>query len=109
MDVRFANIDLQSLCECQRRATGSLGKASARRLRTRLSDLLAVYKVGDLIAGHPHPLKGDRQGEFAINLAGGDRIVFKCNQDPIPKTDTGHIDWRNVTSVMITYIGDYHD
>jgi hypothetical protein len=35
--------------------------------------------------GRPHPLNGNREGQFAIDLAGAVRLVFEA-LDPIPKT-----------------------
>ena len=65
--------------------------------------------VGELFAGKPHPLTGDRDGEFAVSLAGGHRLVFVPNDHQTPKTDTGHIDWPKVSSVKVIFAGDYHD
>ena len=44
-----------------------------------------------------------------IGLAGGKRLVFKPNHNPVPKKDDGGINWTLVTSVIIVFIGDYHD
>lgn len=109
MDVDFADARIRALCESQRAANRTLGTNSARRLRARISDLMAASKVGDLVAGGPHPLKGDREGQFAVSLAGGHRLVFRPNEEPPPTLDSGQFDWPNVTSVMITFVGDYHD
>ena len=86
-----------------------LGNAGARKLQTRLAELMAVVSVNELIAGHPHPLKGDRAGQFAVSLEGGKRLVFEPANDPIPKTHDDAIDWTSVTIVRIAFIGDYHD
>jgi len=86
-----------------------LGKACARKLRSRLADLDAADSVQDLVAGRPHPLKGERAGQFAVDLQGAKRLVFKTANDPIPYKDDGKIDWSKVTHVCIVFIGDYHD
>ncbi|MEH2065392.1 MAG: killer suppression protein HigA [Nostoc sp.] len=78
-------------------------------MTTRLAILGAASCVTELFAGRPHPLKGDRAGEFAVDLEGGKRLVFKPDNDPIPLTEDGSIDWSNVTAVCIVFIGDYHD
>ena len=65
--------------------------------------------MGELIVGNPHPLKGDRLGQFALNLKGGVRLVFEPENDPVPYNEDGSIDWRNVSAVCIVFIGDYHD
>lgn len=109
MEITFHNSKLKKLCEQQKEAQRKLGQNCARKLRSRLADLMAVESVAELIAGQPHPLEGDRAGEFAVNLAGGKRLVFKPENDPIPKNEDGSIDWSNVTKVCIIFIGDYHD
>ncbi len=71
--------------------------------------MAAARCVTDLIAGHPHPLRGDRQGQFAVRLDGGRRLVFRPTEDPPPLTADGATDWSQVTSITIVFIGDYHD
>ena len=108
MEIEFGDSKLKKLCETRREATRRLGADSARRLGTRLSEIQAAATVGELFAGNPHPLSGDREGEFALNLAAGMRLVFIPNDDPVPTTDTGQIDWPRVSSVKVVFVGDYH-
>lgn len=109
MEVRFGDKKVRELCERRATAERKLGIDCARKLRTRLSDLEAASRVTDLVAGNPHPLKGDRAGQFALNLAGGWRMAFVPANDPCPRTPDGAIDWSAVTIVCIEFIGDYHD
>ncbi len=109
MEITFADRKLQKLCEQQAVAQKKLGANCARKLKTRLADLGAASYVRQLVVGRPHPLKGDRVGEFAIDLEGGKRLVFKPGNDPIPLMEDGSIDWSEVTTVCIIFIGDYHD
>lgn len=97
------------LCEQQGIAEKELGKVCARKLRSRLSDLEAHGRVTDLVTGNPHPLKGNRAGQFAVDLNGGYRLVFVPDHDPCPIHSDGSIDWSQVIIVCIEYIGDYHD
>jgi len=60
-------------------------------------------------SGRPHPLKGKRTGQFAVDLDGGRRLAFKLSDDPIPQDTNGDIEWREVKSIEIVFIGDYHD
>ena len=92
MDIEFGDSKLKKLSEDRRVAARKLGADSARRLGTRLSEIQAASNVGELFAGKPHPLTGDREGEFAVSLSGGDRLVFVPNDNPTPTTDSGHID-----------------
>ncbi|WP_292794043.1 killer suppression protein HigA [Nostoc sp. NMS7] len=86
-----------------------MGTNCAKKFRTQLAIVGAASCVTELVIGHPHPLKGDRVGEFAVNLKGGKRLVFKPDNDPIPLSQDGSIDWSKVTAVCIVLIGDYHD
>jgi len=109
MDVSFGDEKLRYLCERQAIADRRLGKNAARRLRSRLADLLAAARVADLVAGHPHPLVGSRAGQFALDLDGGRRLVFEPDHGPVPRKEDGGIDWSRVKRVRIVFIGDYHD
>ena len=108
MEILFDNKKIRELCENNSKAVKQLGSACARKLRSRLSDLEAVSNVIELVIGNPHPLEGDRLGQFALNLAGGWRLVFCPAKKPCPMKDDGGIDWSKVTIINIIYIGDYH-
>jgi proteic killer suppression protein len=109
MHISFASDNLKKLCQEQKEMNKVLGAPCARKLRTRLSDLMAANRLSDLAAGRPHPLKGERLGQFALDLQGGIRLVFEAADEPIPTTQDGAIAWTQVTSVRIVYVGDYHD
>lgn len=109
MDIKFKDKKLRELCEKRAVAVKKLGDICARKLQTRLADIAAASRVTDLPAGNPHPLKGDRLGQFALDLAGGWRLVFAPANEPILRRDDASIDWSAVTIVCIDYIGDYHD
>ncbi|MBP6483259.1 MAG: killer suppression protein HigA [Rhodoferax sp.] len=109
MEINFNDKNVRELCEKRAVAVKKLGPLCARKLRSRLDDLDAAERVSDLVAGNPHPLKRDRLGEFALDLAGGYRLTFKSANDPVPRYEDGGIDWTQVTIVCIEFIGDYHD
>jgi proteic killer suppression protein len=109
LEIRFRDKKVRALCERQAAAMQKLGAAGARKLRARLDDLEHAHSVSELVAGSPHPLTGDRAGEYAVNLAGGWRLTFSPANDPVPRHADGGIDWRAVTIICIEFIGDYHD
>lgn len=109
MEIHFKDKKIRELCEKRAIAEKKLGSASARKLRSRLDDLDAANRVTDLTAGNPHPLKGNRSGQFALDLAGGWRLVFAPDHDLCPVHDDQSIDWSKVTIISIEFIGDYHD
>ncbi|MFH0794915.1 MAG: killer suppression protein HigA [bacterium] len=109
MEIGFKNGKLRKLCENEKHAVKELGSDNAKKLRTRLADLNAVRNVSELTTGKPHPLSGNRLGEFGLDLAGGVRITFSPDHDPQPRREDNSIDWSQVTGIVIQYIGDYHD
>ncbi len=109
MKISFASDHLKKVCLEQKTAVRELGSDSARKLRGRYSDLLAHSCVQEVHAGRPHPLKGERTGQFAVDLAGGHRLVFKPTITPPPVLADGSTDWSMVMEITIVFIGDYHD
>lgn len=111
MDITFKNSKLQKLANSSKEALRKLGKQNAAKLSQRLDELKAAGTLEDmrhLPAARCHELKGDRKGELAVNLHGGDRMVFKPNHDPTPTKDDGGLDWTQVTAILVTEIVDYH-
>jgi proteic killer suppression protein len=109
MEIEFASPSLKKLCEQSRLMNRKLGTVCARRLRTRLGDLLAATTLAEVTAGRPHPLKGEWEGRFALNLHGGIRLVFESIDMPVPVNEDGSIAWERVTKIRIVFVGDYHD
>jgi proteic killer suppression protein len=107
--ILFATPDLEALCATEKLQKKALGAACSKKLKTRLADILAAGRVTDLVAGRPHPLGRERQGEFAVDLDGGRRLVFAPGHSVVPKRPDGSIAWESVTIVRIVFIGDYHD
>lgn len=109
MKLIFASKQLKSICEIENLATKKFGAPVTKKLKSRLADIVAAERVGDLVLGRPHPLKGNRQGQFALTLHGGIRLVFEPSMDEVPRTDNGSINWPDVNGVNVVFIGDYHD
>ena len=109
MEIVFRTRKIKRLCERRAEAQRRLGEASAKKLGARLSDLEAAASVAELVAGRPHPLAGDRWGQFALDLSGGKRLVFSPDHEPVPVNADGGVEWEEVTRVRIEFVGDYHD
>ncbi len=109
MKVSYGDSDLEALCRQARIAIKKLGDPSAKKLQRRIAELHAARIVGELVAGRPHPLKGDRAGEFAVDLHGGHRLVFRPTLETAALKPDGSIDWAAVNEVTVIWAGDYHD
>ena len=109
MDISFSDSKIKKLCEDPEYAKKKLGDDVARKLKNRLADLSAASRLGDVTAGNPHPLKTDRAGQVAVTLTKKLRLAFEACDDPEPLNAEGNINWREVKSIKIVFIGDYHD
>lgn len=109
MEIEFRNNRMQKLCERVKFATHELGSSCAKKLHRRIADIQAANDVSELPAGKLHPLKGERQGQFALELSDGKRLIFVSANNPTPLNEDGSMDWSRVTKIRVIEIGDYHD
>jgi len=108
MQITFATKAIQRLCEEDKHQRKQLGDKRAKRLKNRINELRAVQNVSQLQLGRPHPLSGDRAGQFSVDLDGPMRLLFEPTDQPPPTLVAGGIDWQQVTSVRLLDIGDTH-
>ncbi len=84
----------------------------ARKVDLRLEQLSKAPDLNAMRyipAANCHELRADRRGELAVDISPNHRILFIPDHDPLPKKDDGALDWMQVTSIVITAIGeDYH-
>lgn len=87
------------------------GKDNATAIKKRMAILNAAPTLENVPSEKPtrrHPLKGDRKGEFAVDLCHPFRLVFEPDHDPIPLKKDGGIDLSEITAVIILRVEDYH-
>jgi proteic killer suppression protein len=111
VDILFASKNCRELCHDDALATRTIGPLSARKLRTRLDDLAALSNLAHArkLAGRFHALTGDRNGQFALDLQGGCRLVVEPAGNPLPTLQDGSLDLSRVTAIRVVFIGNYHD
>ena len=111
LDILFASPQLGRLCHDDKLAKRTLGPDSARKLRARLDDLKAAANMAvcKTLPGRFHPLNRDREGEYSMSLAGGQRLVFEPVAAPTPTLVDGSIDLGKIVTIRVVYAGDYHD
>lgn len=108
MKYEFSDSKIERQCKDFAYSKRVLGMNGAKNLKHRLEDLEAAVTVKDLLVGKPHPLKGDRFGQFALTVIDGKRLIFVPDMNPIPKKQDNGIDWAAVDRVKICDIEDYH-
>lgn len=104
LELAFSRISLRELCEIRARAERQYGTVTARQLRARLADLEAAENVSVLIAGTPTEIEGSDPPQMTITFAPGYRIIFRVNHNPIPRLNSGAVDWSNVTMIQLQKI-----
>src|SRR3954452_19944042 len=101
IDISWRNRKLEKTIASARTAQATYGADGFKLLRRRLAALAAAPTLGDLegTPGNLHPLTGARSGQFALNLAGGARLVFEPDHDPLPVLADGGVDRAGITKV----------
>ncbi|ACC42017.1 killer suppression protein [Mycobacterium marinum M] len=110
MELTFATARLQRLFESQRELCRIHGGRCAKKLMTRLADLVAAPTLDEFrrLPGRCHELDGNRRGQLALDVEGGRRLIFSPNGSNIRRADGG-LDWALVESVCVLEVVDYHD
>lgn len=110
MDIVFKTNRLRKRCTKNAQMVKTYGPATARKLNLRLDQLRAAPNLEPFrhLPGRCHELKGDRQGQLALDLDGPRRLIFRPADDPPPIDPDGGLSWQKVTAIEIIEIEDYH-
>lgn len=111
MIILFATADLRELCNDDRLATKKWGAVRSKLVRRRLTQMVAARTLAVLLTtpGRPHPLKGNRQGMFSIDLDGPYRMLFEALEEAESQVSKRKaLDRSEVTTVRIQGIEDTH-
>jgi plasmid maintenance system killer protein len=111
LDIQFKTEKLAKECNSTKLLIRAHGEARAKLVRRRLDALRAANVLEDLrnTPGRLHELRGDRKGQFSLDLDGPYRLLFTANHDPTPARPDGGIDWTRISAVMILGVEDTHD
>ncbi len=86
MIVKFRNNKLKKLFLKQNYAFKELGNQVARKYIQRINMIKVARSLDDLMqlpVLRCHPLKGNRKGQYAINLTGFYRLIFTVEGDKL--------------------------
>lgn len=110
MQISFAKRRLQKTCEEHPRLQKEHGDGCARKIAARLADLRAAGSLEDFrhLPGGCHELDGDRDGQLALKLPDGKRLIIKPSENPAPTKKDGGLDWSSVEAIDVVEIVDYH-
>ena len=110
MKIGFKNRKLAKIFNDDKLLTMHYGE-NCRQIMRRMFVLQAALNLSQVSNKKPercHQLKGDRKGEFAVDLKQPHRLVFIPDHEPVPKLENGGIDLKSVTDIIILGVEDYH-
>ena len=111
MTIDFKTSRLKRIFNSKKALVREYGEKDAKRIVLRMAVLDNAPNLSTVPTSRPdrcHPLKGDRQSEFAVDLVHPRRLIFCPNHDPIPMKEDGGVDLFRVTAVKILGVEDYH-
>jgi proteic killer suppression protein len=111
MEIIFSSRKLAKICSPEKESIRTWGKDNARRVQVRLAQLQAAETLADVIVlpfGRCHALKGDRKGQFSVDVRHPFRLIFEPAHDPVPTKDDGGLDPAKVTRIRVLSVEDYH-
>ena len=111
MDIAFRTRKLERTFNSAAALQKAYGARMARVVMARMAVLRAVANLAMVPATPPdraHPLRGDREGQFAVDLVHPHRLVFEPNHEPLPPGEDGGMDAEQVTAIVIVEVTDYH-
>lgn len=88
-----------------------LGPTRAKKLGQRLMELMAADSLSDISQLPPsrlHELKGNRAGQFSVDLDHPYRLLFIPGHNPLPLKDDGGLDLDEINEIEIIGIKDTH-
>jgi toxin HigB-1 len=83
----------------------------AKKIKQRMQELKAAENletIAKLQAMRLHPYKGNRKGEWSVDIYKNWRIIFEIDHNPLPLLDAGGVDLRKVTDIKIVSVEDPH-
>lgn len=108
--ITFANEKLARQLTNEKTMLRTFGLDRSKALKRRIADLDAVEVLHEMLElpGHCEELRGDRAGQLSVRLTGNHRLIFEPKDQPPARKADGGLDWKNVRSVCIVEIVDYH-
>ncbi len=111
VEIVFKTGKLRKIFNSERLLQAEYGAAMGRIIARRMSVLRAARTLQEVSIKPPerrHELKGQRKGQFAVDLKQPHRLVFRPNHDPLPRKPDSGLDLGAITAIMILKVEDYH-
>ena len=110
MNIYFTNSKLRKQCNDSTEMKRVWGDKRAKKMMMRLQEIHAAETLDDLshAHGHYHELHGDRKGQISCSLDGSFRLILEPVDDPVPLKRDGGLNWKEVRSLLVIGVEDYH-
>lgn len=108
IEITYKSAKLKKLCEDDKKLIAQFGAVNARKIVRRLNEIEAADSLGMLVQfkiGRCHPLKGDRQGQFALDVEQPLRLII----EPILECGAKWEEWPSVRKIRVLEVTDYHE
>lgn len=112
MGILFKTKKFQKECNNHKLLIRTYGKRRADLIRRRLDEFRAansLYELRYLPGPRCHELKGNRAGQFSVDLDHPYRLLFCPKNDPLPQKADGGLNWKEITIIEIVGIEDTHE
>lgn len=110
MKLSFKNNKLEQSLTIDKNIVKNYGN-NAKKIKQRMQELRAadhLSVIAKLPALRLHPYKGNRLGEWSIDIHKNWRICFQIEDDPIPQLENGGVNLDEIFSIKILSIEDPH-
>lgn len=111
MKIRFRTRKLAKIMNSGKELVREYGPEMGKKIKNRLAVLGAAPCLEDIPTMPPtrcHALSQNRKGQFCVDLMHPYRLVFMPDHNPLPIKSDGSIDLKQVTSIEIIEVEDYH-
>lgn len=110
VEITFSSAKVEQLLATEAARVRALGPEAARLVYRRMVQLHAASDLAAMatLPGRCHELFGDRDGQLAVEVTKGLRLVFTPTDQPPPRKPDGGLDWSAVTAITILEVTDYH-
>ena len=109
VDITFRTRKLERVFNSEKELVKAYGRQCAKKLKIRMAVLKNATRLSDVPTGPPercHELKGDRSGEYAVDLVHPFRLIFSPVLQVGSKAHTKSLSM--VSAIVIVDVEDYH-
>lgn len=110
MRIEFKTKKLSKIFNSQQELIKNYGVKQAQKIQIRMAVLRSATCLAEIPSIKPdrcHSLKGERKGQYAVDLKQPFRLIFKP-KDPIALLENGSVDTTKVFEIIILKVEDYH-